>query len=131
MRTYTVTCRNLMLTAGAALLALTAAAPSGAAIGPRDVLTFSRAVALPGVVIPAGAYAFEVANPDSSSAVVRVTRRDTRHVHFAGFTMRVTRPASLPLEQSAVSFGEAPAGEPVPITAWYPAGRIAGYRFDW
>ena len=131
MTTYTVTCRNLLFSAAAALLALTAAAPSGAAIGPQEVITFGRAVALPGVVMPAGAYTFEVANPDSSLNVVRVTRRDTRHVHFARFARQVERPSSLPREQAAVTFGEAPAGQPAPITTWYPAGRSMGYRFDW
>jgi hypothetical protein len=87
-------------------------------------------VALPGAVLPAGAYIFEVANPDSSQTVVRVSHRDTRRVYFAGFTMRVARPGSLPADQ-VVTVGEARSGEAMPITAWYPRGRLSGHRFVW
>lgn len=130
MKTYRATIVRNLTFAAAALLAVAAAAPTGAAVGQRDHVTFSGAVALPGAVLPAGAYIFEVANPDSSRTVVRVTHRDTRRVHFARFTMRVSRPASLPDDQ-VVTLGEAPAGEAVPITAWYPSGQPSGHRFVW
>ena len=131
MRTCTATViRNLMLTTAAVLLALTAVIPSGAAIGPRDQITFNRPVALPGVVLPAGSYTFEVMNPDSSSTVVRVSDRDTHQVYFSGLTMVAVRPASLPADR-VVTVGEAPAGAATPITAWYPTGRVAGHRFVW
>jgi hypothetical protein len=120
--------RNLAFIAGAALLALAIAAPSGAALGPWERLTFRGPVALPGAVLPTGAYVFEVANPGSSHPVVRVSHRDTRRVYFSGFTEIVPRPADLPDDQM-VTFGEAPAGKPVPIAAWYPTGRSQGHRF--
>jgi hypothetical protein len=131
MRTYTATVvRSLAVTAAAALMALVAAAPSGAAFGRHDQITFRRAVALPGVVLPAGAYIFEVANPESSRVVVRVANRDTKRVHFAGHTLTAPRPASLAARE-AVTLGEAPRGEPIPVTGWYPTGRSMGYRFIW
>ena len=120
--------RNLVFTAAIALMAFAAAAPTRAAIGLGDRLTFNTAVALPGVVLPAGAYTFEIANPDSSLRVVRVTRRDTGRVYFAGFTQMVPRPVDLPADQ-VISLGEAPRGEAVPITVWYPRGRSQGHRF--
>ena len=122
--------RTLVSTTTAVLVALAAAIPSGAASGPRDQITFSRAVALPGVVLPAGSYTFEVVNPDSSNTVVRVARRDTRQVYFSGFTMIAVRPANLPADR-VVTVGEAPAGAAIPITAWYPKGRLSGHRFVW
>jgi hypothetical protein len=131
MRTCTATViRNVMLTTAAVLMALAATTPSGAALGPRDQITFSRPIALPGVVLPAGSYTFEVVNPDSSSAVVRVAHRDTHQVYFSGFTMAAVRPANLPADR-VVTVGEAPAGGAIPITAWYPTGRVAGHRFVW
>jgi hypothetical protein len=119
-----------MLTTAGALMALAATIPSGAAIGPRDQITFNRPVALPGVVLPAGSYTFEVMNPDSSSTVVRVAHRDTQQVFFSGLTMTAVRPANLPASR-LVTVGEAPAGAAIPITAWYPTGRLAGHRFTW
>lgn len=131
MKTCTATViRNLMLTTAAVLMALAATTPSGAAVGPRDQITFSRPVALPGVVLPAGSYTFEVLNPDSSRTVVRVAHRDTHQAYFSGFTMTAVRPANLPADR-VVTVGEAPAGAAVPITAWYPIGRLAGHRFVW
>lgn len=120
--------RNLVFTAAIALLALASATPSRAALGPGDRITFSGAVALPGVVLPAGSYTFEVANPWSSHTVVRVASRDTGRVHFLGFTRMVPRPADLPADQ-LISLGEAPRGEAVPIEVWYPGGRSQGHRF--
>jgi hypothetical protein len=120
--------RHLVFTAAIALLALAAATPARAALGLGDRLTFSGPVALPGVVLPAGSYTFEVANPWSSHTVVRVTRRDTGRVYFAGFTQMIPRPVDLPADQF-IRLGEAPRGQPVPITIWYPSGRSQGHRF--
>ena len=120
--------RNLVFTAAIALMAFAAATPTRAALGLGDRITFSGPVALPGVVLPAGAYTFEVANPDSSLRVVRVTRRDTGRVYFAGFTRMIPRPVDLPADR-LISLGEAPRGQAVPIDVWYPSGRSQGHRF--
>jgi hypothetical protein len=69
-------------------------------------------------------------NPDSSSTVVRVAHRDTHQVFFSGLTMTAVRPANLPASR-LVTVGEAPAGAAIPITAWYPTGRLSGHRFVW
>ena len=123
--------RHLVFTAAVAMLALAAvaaAAPSRASLGRWDRLTFSGPVALPGVVLPAGAYIFEVANPDNSLTVVRVSNRATGRVYFAGFTQTVPRPVDLPADQ-LIGLGEAPRGQAVPIAVWYPRGRPQGQRF--
>jgi hypothetical protein len=119
-----------MLTTAAALLALAATTPSGAALGPQDQIRFNRPVALPGVVLPAGSYTFTVMNPDSSRTVVQVANRDTHAVYFSGFTLMAVRPTSLPVDRR-VTLGEAPAGAAIPITAWYPTGRSLGHQFAW
>jgi hypothetical protein len=78
-------------------------------------LTFDRPVALPGVQLPAGQYAFEALRQD----VVRVTSRDGRRVFYTGFTYRVPRPVKREGEVM-VSLGEATRNSPPPITVWYP-----------
>jgi len=90
-------------------------------------LTFSRDVALPGAVLPAGSYRFEVVNADSSSDVVRVSSR-TGRVTFMGITTQTPRPAGLP-DSRPVTFKEAPPDAPIPIVAWYPAGTSTGHLF--
>src|SRR3982074_1203969 len=82
--------------ASGVVLALIVAAASGHAsdMYPRTSLTFSKEVSLPGVTLAPGTYVFEVANPLSSSNVVRVrSKEDYRHVYFTGFTYRIDRPA--------------------------------------
>lgn len=89
-------------------------------------LTFSQAVSLPGAVLPAGVYTFEALRPD----LVRVTSRDGRRVFYTGFTHSVPRPAGLGRDVS-VTLGEAPAGQPLPISRWYPEQRGRGHQFIW
>ena len=121
--------RSALASCGAIGLALVVTVTSQAwsVASGTNYLTFSGAVALPGVVLPAGTYTFEVANPDTSGNVVRVSRRNGR-VQFLGFTERVERPAGLAKDR-AVVLGEAPAGAPPPIIGWYPLGSSTGHRF--
>ena len=108
-------------------LVVTVTSQAGAIGDHANRLTFTGAVALPGVVLPAGTYTFEIANPGNSTTVVRVAGRDGR-VQFLGFTERVRRPEGLP-KDSVVSFGESAAANPPPILAWYPVGTLTGHRF--
>src|SRR3954471_24372615 len=54
-------------------------------------LTFSAAVALPGVTLPAGTYAFEPASPNTAANVVLVKNRARTVKFYSGFTLRVER----------------------------------------
>ena len=126
--TNLITRRATLVLFGLALVGLVAAAPGNANVdSERTVqLTFSKPIALPGVTLGAGTYIFERAAPLSSSEVVRVSSQDRRHVYFAGFTLLVEKPRGL---NSPITFGEAPAGSPVPIREWYPTGTSTGHRF--
>jgi hypothetical protein len=88
-------------------------------------LTFSRPVALPGVVLPAGSYTFDVA---SDTALNVVVVRNRTKVFYMGFTNQVLRPTWMP-SGGLVMVGEAPANEAPPITAWYEIGRSIGHEF--
>jgi hypothetical protein len=89
-------------------------------------LTFSRPVALPGVVLPAGSYSFDTHWNNSDLVIVRNTARTK--VLYMGFTVLASRPAGMSLN-TAVTVGEAPANEPPPITAWYEIGNTLGHEF--
>jgi hypothetical protein len=122
------TLRTVIGTALAALC-LSVATDAGTPVSKRTFVKVNRTMALPGVTLPPGAYTFEVANPTSSANVVQVTGgANHRQVHFLGLTRRLDRPKSMPPDQT-LSIGEARAGEPVPITAWYPIGFSSGYQF--
>jgi len=116
---------------GAVLVVAAAAASTGAWTGGAEkttYLTFNQRVALPGTELSPGTYIFEVATPDTSAAVVRVTSRDRSKVYLMAFTRIIDRPAGLPADH-LVSFGEAPRGEAPPIRAWFPEGASQGHEF--
>jgi hypothetical protein len=92
-------------------------------------LTFNAAVALPGVTLPAGTYAFELAAPNTAANVVLVKNRARTVQFYSGFTRRVERHADL--DHSSVAFGEARPGEPRPILVWYPPDWPDGLQFNY
>jgi hypothetical protein len=120
--------RNLALAASAAALVVSLGASAAQAWSARtNLLAFSHAVALPGVTLAAGTYAFEVLSPSGAYDVVKVSDVKGRS-HFLGFTRSVERPRSLG-RAAAVRFGERPAGTPPPIDVWYPEGSGRGHQF--
>ena len=91
-------------------------------------LTFSGPVALPGATLGAGTYVFEVANPSTSSDVIRVSEKAHKTTYFVGFVHRVSRPEAMPADRF-VTLGEGRSGGAPRITAWFPLGESFGYRF--
>lgn len=55
-----------------------------------------------------------------------MTTRNGRMVLYQGFTAAVSRPRG---RVPAVMFGEAPAGQAVPIKVWYPTQGTIGHQF--
>jgi hypothetical protein len=120
--------RYPLFAAGAAAIALTIAAAhtqASTVLSRRELLTFNRAVALPGVQLVPGTYAFEL--DPNSAGVVRVQNRVSNKVEFMGFTYRIHRPAGK--KDSGVVLGEARRGEAPPVLAWYPSDQELGYQF--
>jgi hypothetical protein len=115
---------------GVVLLGLLGSSAVGAFIDAQRTtyFTFSGAVQLPGVTLPAGTYVFEVANPGTSSNVVAVRSRDRSKVYALKMTNFVYRPSSRDLKPT-ITFGETLAGTPPPVKAWYPQGETVGREF--
>jgi hypothetical protein len=115
---------------GVVLLGVLATSTAGAIANSRRTtyFTFSRSVQMPGVVLPAGTYIFEVANDTGTGDIVRVLSRDRSRVHLMKFTRFIYRPMSGDLK-STISFGESPAGTPPPVKTWYPQDETRGREF--
>src|SRR3989442_9059085 len=92
----------------------------------ENKITFSRPVALPGVVLPAGSYTFDVASPTALDVVV-VRNSKTGAVLYMGFTNTVSRPRNLSMN-TPVTFGEATADQPRPIAVWYEIDGPLGHQ---
>jgi len=88
---------------------------------------FASSVALPGVVLPAGTYVFELADPNTSRSVVRVRNPQRSQVYLQALTRKVTRDPSI--KSHTVKLGEAPSGTPRPILVWYPEAESVGHEF--
>src|SRR5258705_2189357 len=113
--------------AAAALALLVAESGQARGIPHENKLTFSRPVALPGVVLPAGSYSFDVASSTALDVVV-VRNPQTGKVFYMGFTTTVTRPLNMS-KDTPIVFGEANANEARPITTWYEIGQPIGHQF--
>ena len=126
-----MTRRLSFLTALVALFALAGGVSSTHALTPANrltYLTFSEPVALPGVTLAPGVYAFELADPTTSANVVSVRDKARTKAYFMGFTQRIDRPRGM-ADTGAVSFGEASRGQARPIVAWYPPDSDTGLKF--
>ena len=93
----------------------------------REHLTFNAPIALPGVVLAAGTYTFEIPSEGASHSLVRVSSRDGRQVYLTQFTREVAKNPNV--EAPKVTFSEAAAGTARPINAWYPDGSETGKQF--
>lgn len=119
--------RRFVVAALAAVVLGVLAASAQAFVGMHtNQLTFSGAVALPGVVLPSGSYSFEAMQ--ESSNLVRVWNRNHTRVFYTGFTRQVDRPRNLDPKRTVI-LGEATRGEAPPITVWYPIGEARGHEF--
>jgi hypothetical protein len=108
-------------------LALVAAGAHAWGFSHENKLKFTRPVALPGVVLPAGTYSFDVASPTALDVVV-VRSGDRGKVFYMGFTHTVSRPKHMSAA-TPVAFGETTANDPPPIAAWYEIGDSTGHEF--
>jgi len=115
---------------GVVLLGVLATSTTGAIANARRTtyFTFNRSVQMPGVVLPAGTYIFEVANDTGTGDVVRVLSRDRSRLHLMKFTRFIYRPATSNLK-ATVSLGESPAGNPPPVKTWFPENETRGREF--
>jgi hypothetical protein len=93
----------------------------------KTYLTFSGPVQIPGATLPAGTYLFQLADPDNSRHVVMVASQDGTHVYGMFITIpndRIETP-----DENVVMFGEAPAGAPQAVEAWWYPGERIGEEF--
>jgi hypothetical protein len=120
--------RYILAAAGAVFLGLFVAASASAVPFNKETrFRFSGAVALPGVVLPAGEYVFELADPTTSRTVVRVRNRERSRVFVQALTRSIKRHPDI--QAGTLKLGEAASGTPRRILAWYPEADSYGYEF--
>jgi len=121
MRRWLIACSVALLAAG---FAATAHADEWNKL---TYLTFSGPVNMPGITLPAGTYRFELADPDSSRRVVRVSEKDGTKSY--GMFLSISDQKLEPSDKPLVMFKEMPAGAPQAVQAWFYPGETVGYEF--
>ncbi|HKB13405.1 MAG TPA: hypothetical protein VKD69_22220 [Vicinamibacterales bacterium] len=120
--------RRWLIACSAAMLALSFAGTAHADEWNKlTYLTFSGPVQLPGVTLPAGTYRFQLADPDSSRRVVRVSDRDGSQSY--GIFLSIPDQKLQPAADPVVMFKETPSGSPAAVQAWFYPGETYGYEF--
>src|SRR5215208_4986984 len=115
------------LCGAAALVAFLAPGAHADEWNKRTYLTFSGPVQVPGVTLPAGTYTFELANPDTTRHVIRVSEKDSgKHV---GLFMTIPNQRLESPSDNLIMFSERPAGSPQAIQAWFYPGDRVGEEF--
>ena len=119
--------RTILLTAVAAA-ALSLSTLAGAdETSKLTKFTFSKPVQLPGKTLPAGTYRFELADPQDSRRVIKVSSEDGSKQ----LAMLLTIPNTMrdAAKDPMVMFGETAAADPVAVKAWVYPGERTGYEF--
>jgi hypothetical protein len=113
--------------AAAAMALLVAAAAHAWGFSHENKVKFSGPVALPGIVLPAGTYMFDVASPTAQDVVV-VRGAESGKLFYMGFAKTVSRPRNVSPNLPIV-LGEARANEVRPIVVWYEVNDTTGHEF--
>jgi hypothetical protein len=93
----------------------------------KIIFTFSEPVEIPGQVLAAGTYAFQLADSMSDRDIVQVFNKDETHLYgtFLAIPDQGLHPAGKPI----ITFDEAVAGSPEAVRAWFYPGDTYGHEF--
>ena len=91
----------------------------------RTTLTFSQAVEIPGKVLPAGTYVFQLAD-SAGRHVVQVFDQDGR---ILATVLTIPTARLTAADDTRITFEEQPAGAPFPIKKWFYPGELGGEEF--
>lgn len=92
----------------------------------RTVLTFSQPVEIPGRVLPAGTYIFQLADSAANRHIVQVFTSDGRII--ASF-LTIPTIRRTPADDTRVAFQERRAGGAFPMKKWFYPGDLDGEEF--
>lgn len=95
----------------------------------KTILTFNRAVEVPGMVLPAGTYVFKLADVGATRNIVMVFNEEGTELLTTFFAIPDYK--LTPYDETHIGFAERPANAPVAIHEWfYPANSI-GLEFPY
>ena len=119
-----------------ALLSLFAVAVLGATVLPsaradtwnkKTVITFSQAVEVPGKILPAGTYTFQLLDSLSDRHIVQIFNADGSQI--IATILAINNYRLEPKGETVMKFGERPGDSPEALRAWFYPGDNFGQEF--
>ena len=93
----------------------------------KTVVTFSQAVEVPGRVLPAGTYTFQLLDFDSDRHIVQIFNADGSQIIATILAINDYR--LQPTGKTVMSFNERPGDSPEALRAWFYPGDNFGQEF--
>jgi hypothetical protein len=112
------------------LLSLITVAPSAADAQTRNnrtTLTFSQPIEVPGRILPAGTYVFQLADSLSDRHIVQISNADGSELITTVLAINNYRLTAT--DKTVVTFNEVTRGAPEAIRAWFYPGNNYGQEF--
>jgi hypothetical protein len=119
-----------------AMLSLLAVALLGATVLPsaradtwnkKTIVTFSQAVEVPGKILPAGTYTFQLLDSTSDRHIVQIFNADGSQIITT--ILAINNYRLTPTGDSVMKFGERPGDSPEALRAWFYPGDNFGQEF--
>jgi hypothetical protein len=93
----------------------------------ETIVTFRAPVEVPGHVLPAGKYVFEVADTQANRDIVEIFNAD--RTHLIATILAVPDYRLNPIGKTIITFEERAAGAPEAIRSWFYPGDTIGIEF--
>jgi LPXTG-motif cell wall-anchored protein len=93
----------------------------------KTVVTFSQAVEVPGKVLPAGTYTFQLLDSPSDRHIVQIFNADGTHI--IATILAINNYRLEPTGDTVMKFSERPGDSPDALRAWFYPGDNFGQEF--
>ena len=93
----------------------------------RTTVSFSQAVEVPGAVLEPGSYVMKLLDSPSTRNIVQFTNVRENHVYATAIAINAYR--AQVTDKTAISFYEAPSGQPEAMKTWFYPGDQYGQEF--
>jgi hypothetical protein len=93
----------------------------------KTVVTFSQAVEIPGKILPAGTYMFQLADSLSDRHIVQIFNADGSQI--LATILAINNYRLKPTGETVMKFGERPGDSPEALRAWFYPGDNFGQEF--
>jgi hypothetical protein len=90
----------------------------------RTLLTFSQPVEIPGMILPAGTYTFELHDSMANRHIVQIF--DQAGTKLVALVLAVPARRVTPTEDTVITFAEVPAGQPLAVRLWFYPNQTVG-----